>query len=73
MSEWISVDEKLPELTMFENQFSEDLLLWHCGDTIHLIGYYNDKDEWRIYHDSEKACEYITHWMPLPEPPKKNK
>jgi len=69
---WIDVDEKLPELTAFEGQFSEDLLLWHCRFLNPVIGYYNDKSEWRVYEEEEKVCEYITHWMPLPCPPKES-
>lgn len=68
---WISVDEK-PKLIMFENRFSEDLLLWHYGYKSQVIGYYNDRDEWRVYTDAENVCEHITHWMPLPCPPKES-
>jgi hypothetical protein len=58
MSEWISVNDRLPE----KNQ----LVLIYAPDTDQLkirIGLF-DK-EINIYHNLG-----ITHWQPLPEPPK---
>lgn len=63
MPKWISVNERLPE-----NQFivlayvhhSYELVRWNEYEEIweHEFGWFN-KDE-------------VTHWMPLPEPPKED-
>lgn len=66
MSNWISVDERLPE----EN---EEVLAWD-GESIekaHLqryLGGYNDNTLRWTYYDC-MIWENVTHWMPLPEPP----
>lgn len=58
MLEWISVEDSLPEAMMY--------VLIHGG-----IGYF-DGEVWRTRMEPE--CPVIqwevTHWMPLPEPPK---
>ena len=56
MSEWISVDERLPE---------EGRVLVFSPD-------YKDRDPMRCrITDSQfvRICSDVTHWMPLPEPP----
>ena len=65
MSEWISVDELLPEK-------SEDNILVYFDDGEFTVGEFekgpNGTGEWHYF------CEFtgeITHWMPLPDPPKK--
>ena len=65
MSEWISVKDRLPEcgeVIAFSNQY-EDYLIgclfeFECEDVV----CYSDGCE--MYH--------VTHWMPLPEPPKED-
>ena len=59
---WISVKERLP--VTFENVLvctKHEMLICH-----------HDGDEWVVTYDGEYAgYDYdITHWMPLPEPPK---
>lgn len=63
MDGWISVEDRLPEFSMFVDVWvksteREDygrricsVLLEHSADDLH-------------------PAEYVSHWMPLPEPPK---
>ena len=83
--QWISCAERLPEFfvnedgsycthgkIVFRSEWDKTVHLGYC---IKLI-YITDIDtletietiEW--YDDSGHKWEYITHWMPLPEPPK---
>ena len=82
MSEWISVEDRLPTL---END-GESLLIFHFGHTGYAFW-----DQWKEpgrgeiqAHDGQEFMirnsdsDYgglfiagdVTHWMPLPEPPK---
>jgi hypothetical protein len=66
MSEWISVKDELPE--------PNEIYLVHCpswsDDECAVCLFENGK--WYYDHDSE-INSYVTHWMPLPEPPKETK
>ena len=81
VQEWISVKERLPEedgsYLVYSNSFGNRKsvkLRWFAKDA-EMAGAYDlagQKNVWYLY-DSE--CGYIsinsvTHWMPLPEPPK---
>ena len=62
---WISVEERLPEKGMVV------LVMWHgemafARYTPHRLGWYNLDTR----YDSPNA---VSHWMPLPEPPKEEK
>ena len=64
MSEWISVKDRLPE--------NDSCILIYDGDVgicIYYKGKFQDFDE--NGYPFEKR--YVTHWMPLPEPPVKGK
>lgn len=70
MSEWISVDERLPE-------DSREVLCWYLnteGRYCYVIGSYSRRlfEGWETDIDNNE-CYYspvkVTHWMPLPEPP----
>lgn len=61
-SEWISVEERLPEV----------------GESV--LGYTKERDEcfvvtysntFKSFFSGQFPNDNITHWMPLPEPPKK--
>ena len=58
--EWISVEDKLPEdgQKVLFSRFNEKGV--YCGDYLFNRGF---ASQGRDYY-------YITHWMPLPEPPK---
>lgn len=69
MSEWISVEDRLPE------QKKDVLMYFDTGNMA--VGFWHDADEhitfWCAYTDDGfyTDCDYIPiHWMPLPEPPK---
>ncbi len=54
MSEWISVEDRLPEI-----RDASVLAYWKHGgiDMVHIEEYFSD------------ITSGITHWMPLPNPP----
>lgn len=56
---WIPVTERLPETTAL------CIVVKYCVPT---LAWYTGKD-W-IYATTASVAEGITHWMPLPEPPK---
>ena len=74
-SEWISVEERLPEPN------EECLVSARVGDRVvidlgEIVRYWNGHTNeygfmWMITNDWDEGegCK-ITHWMPLPEPPK---
>lgn len=75
--EWISVDERLPELEDGRNwgNYSARSIRVLCvckqrkGKVFVKEGYYelfSNKPCWRI----PGSIDSVTHWMPLPEPPK---
>lgn len=64
VQEWISVDERLPEE-------KANCIVYYKH------AYYDNDDYWAIgicFYDGEKfrfdSAYKVTHWMPLPEPPK---
>ena len=64
MSNWISVEYKLPHIE------KEVLLLLDYGDYEVRIGYYSLYGVWMFGDSMDVAGASVTHWMPLPEPPK---
>lgn len=59
-SEWISVDERLPEKLTHVIVHDEDGTV---GEAFYLSG---DRFEWV----TSEELAFVTHWMPLPEAPK---
>jgi hypothetical protein len=70
--EWISVKDRLPEtydlvlMTNIESKHLEDH--WVCAGSM------NRKKVWyNQFQDNNSDCSVrVTHWMPLPEPPKQS-
>ena len=56
-SEWISVDERLPK--------QWEMVLVFCDDIVS-IDFISSRGRWYEHIDHD----IVTHWMPLPEPPK---
>ena len=80
-TKWISVDDRLPEkdgkyLVWFGKnvvkQYAKVISFAKDGDTVDTYDLHDKKNVW-FYYDSEcgyLACHDVTHWMPIPHPPK---
>lgn len=68
MSEWINVKDRLPENEKF-------VLVCNADDAepqdLITISLFFNKKFFATEHDNNSIYEYVTHWMPLPEPPAK--
>lgn len=68
MSEWISVEERLPG-------FNERVLISSCDGNVVIAERDFLQEEvdwhWRLPMGSIQFRESFTHWMPLPDPPVK--
>lgn len=70
MAEWISVKDRLPN--------EEEIFLVYNGksnDSYIELGFWNlDKKRFEYYDNEDYGLEMydITHWMPLPKPPKES-
>ena len=69
MSEWTSVDDRLPEESDIYNSKYQMKYLYKCSSWIYPeMGTFEDG----VFLDCCGAeIKGITHWMPLPEPPEK--
>jgi hypothetical protein len=66
-SQWVSVDERLPEKGVYVWCYSKSLgMVSDCYDC-------DVSDEHWFKGDREEYLTDVTHWMPLPEPPKPTK
>ena len=75
--EWISVDDRLPieEAKAHEQEwpgeYCEFLVMIEKGSLPTTLYYDLEENEWfRINTALERETYEVTHWMPLPEPPK---
>jgi hypothetical protein len=69
MSEWISVEDRLPE-----DSHDNQLLLWN--GVYARIGICLGSAKYKqlcFYTIHEQRLNGITHWMPLPQPPETDK
>lgn len=69
MLEWISVKERLPGDCVPVLVYAKHINGKYATISVdHIIGYTNGCETWA---DIDKTWKYsVTHWMPLPEPPK---
>lgn len=81
MSDWISVDDRLPDIDQNVLVFAKGIYEGYIGDTVIAISSVTDKNtlwpslilekpEWRSPWQYFFTDYEITHWMPLPQPPK---
>ncbi len=69
-NDWISVEDRFPEhnqVCLCVDNFDTIYVLKWWGKIFPNWTYPNCTDTTGIYHP---LCGIITHWMPLPEPPK---
>lgn len=79
IQEWIPVTERLPEteLVMDENKFAPGEYMKYyisrpvlmCAEEI-VVGRYGKDDSGEWWETDNFIGEPVTHWMPLPTPPK---
>ena len=82
-NEWVSVEERLPKYNIREDgELISSKILCYCetDKTVHLVVsqkfYTGRKGEivhpvFRYYDEWGDEIENVSHWMPLPAPPKK--
>ena len=67
MIEWISVKERLPEVNKL-------VLCYRYNPSQYRIGFYigaNYTEDVAAFRNTNEIFSFgVTHWMPLPEPPK---
>ena len=66
VQEWVSVDDRLPD-------YFTSVLVWCPGNKCIYAAYRNARQEWYTFDDTiagHVVVNMVTHWMPLPQPPK---
>lgn len=66
-SEWVSVEDRLPEEGIKVLVFAPDRDI--IGSKL-LGSYFYDSKEWTVYCFRDTIRTLVTHWQPLPNPPK---
>lgn len=64
-SGWISVKDRLPQ------EEGEVLVALH--GTVHLAWYFSATKQWQTPSGTVCGTDDVTHWMPLPKPPKERR
>ena len=73
---WISVMDKLPEeREEFGNTSDKVIVSYIDSENENFVStgytfYYEDIRYWNVDDESSVKTNWVTHWMPLPEPPK---
>ena len=66
---WIKITNKLPSLN--EKYGESDYVLGFENENMPVVCWYHKSGEWIVaHHKADSLPIKITHWMPLPEPPK---
>ena len=66
--EWISVKDRLPNLSDFENELLCCFKGWDDMYFMRILEYDANYEEWSDWQG--EVYKNVTHWMPLPKPPK---
>ena len=66
--QWISVEEQLPESTSRNLVTCNELGGW----IVRIAAYYAPEKTFKE-DEPKDITKYVTHWMPLPQPPKEEK
>ena len=71
---WIKVSERLPEVDNTRNTFGDLVKCLVVYEGFVYLGFFQNfgAPHWSIRHISSRQSLPITHWMPLPEPPKED-
>lgn len=71
MGEWISVEDRLPGEKDYKScrENLDGAVLWFNGNEMGLGWFYRSTWQWADLYD-EVIEPPVTHWMPMPEPPK---
>jgi hypothetical protein len=73
IDKWISVKDRLPDedgeylISMYHRFMIGGIYKKYTGRFV--AKYYAEYKEWRIMND---VCTSVTHWMPMPKPPKED-
>ncbi len=70
--EWISVLVAVPSTRSSKTSDSETVIIYNENNGDTATAWYNQQSgAWTLSHSSTHSeCIIVTHWMPLPEPPK---
>lgn len=73
--EWISVDEKLPEVLAgkfrVKRSNGKDIDAFYYADKMAWTAFYGQKlSYWWDAKGNHERLDDVTHWMPLPDPPR---
>lgn len=70
---WISVNERLPEKwkPVLAMVAITEIPINPIIDSMVYIGNIKGEDKWRVCWNHDMIKSDVTHWMPLPDPPKK--
>ena len=70
---WVSVEDRLPKQECGEDWFAPDsYILCATKDKKVFVASYSHQNKYFWYRDSLHPLKDITHWQPLPEPPKED-
>ena len=70
---WISVNEKLPEIEGLWNTSVEVLVSGYSkktDDVVVSIGWIDENGDWCLVMENEGNDVEVSHWMNMPTPPK---
>lgn len=76
MNEWVSVKDRLPDEK--QSEITHDFEYVLCATTFGDVRAYKfgtpiGWNEPHFWHGAGKMDKYVTHWMPMPEMPKKGR